>query len=233
VSFAVWIVCWLYIFFVLPIAKNLPDALNLLVLLLLIVSSWVFFLTAAMAKGYSYIIGIGLMMLNIVGAAILALLPDKSARLSSSAESPPLHKTRTRKLLTTYIGICVLVWFFIIYIGRAQPNPYFVPFPILPSAIAGLIAAAIAWTVPWPAMLAGDPFPPMREGFRRIALLGLGTGSLVWWLYVVVAFDLLTSVRPMSVFLFVMGPIVLLLIINIVTRLITWVRAGFQVPGKG
>lgn len=234
ISFSIWVACWLFIFLVLPFeGKKLPEGTNVAVFLLLGVSSWVFFLTAAKAKGYSYIIGIGLMILNILGAVILAFLPDKSVQPKVAAEGAITSKGQARKLLTAYIAIGVFLLFCTIYAGEARPDPYYVPYPAFPSLLAALIAAAIAWTIHWPSMLSGDPFPPMREGFRRMAFLVLVIGSLLWWAYVVSGIEWSKSIRPASVLLFFAGPLLLMLAISIATRVIAWVHTGFQIDGKG
>lgn len=232
VSFVIWLACWLYILLVLPFAKDIPAAVNVIWGLLLIVSSWVFFLTAAKAKGYSYIIGIGLMMLSIFGAAVLAFLPDKSMTAAAGTKGP------VRKLITAYIGIWVFFWFCAIYNGEITGESTLNSFKeilhiIIVSATVGLIFAAIAWVIHWPTLLAGNPFPPMREGYRRICLLALIVVSLAWWLWIADFTNWFTSIPPTGVFFFFAGPIALLLAITVLTRVFNWVKVGFKADGKG
>lgn len=227
-SFVAWLGCWLYIPFVLLYAKEMPATINTIWLILLIISSWVFFLLAAKAKGYSYIIGIGLMMLNIIGAAILAFLPDKSTSSLSEGTAASKTKGATRKFLTAYIWIWMFFWFYAINAETVPPDSL----PILLSVVVGFIAAAVVWIVPWPLVIWGDPLPPMREGYRRMCLLVLAVGSLTWWAFITIASNWFATIESTGVFAFFAGPVGLFIAITILTRAISWVRAGFLDDGK-
>ena len=231
ISFVIWLTCWLYVPFVLvPFGKNLPYAVNLIWVLLLAISSWVFFLNAATSKGYSHIIGIGLMMLNVLEAAILALLPDKSMELDTVTSAVKQQKGSIRKLMTAYIFIWVFFWFYVDGVEVAQPSPYY-PLILLTAFTGSSIAAAIVWVIRWPTVLSGNPFPPMREGYRRLCLLVLAVTSLAWCALVAVATSLFTSINAKGVFVFFAVPIMLLLAITVITRVVNWVRAGFRDNG--